>query len=104
MGLGAAKAVLDIRRAITLLADRELFFVIGLLCGTDQVVGLIRMNGHPMGVIASTHDTSNGGALTADGCDKVKRLIDLCDVFYGTSDSSLNPKTQWNSAPKYKRA
>ncbi len=72
----------DVRRAIALLADRDSFFEIGSLWGTDQVVGLVRFNGHPMGVIASDSRHINGGALTADGCDKVKRLIDLCDLFH----------------------
>lgn len=72
----------DVRRAITLLADSDSFFEIGPLWGTDQVGGLVRFQGHPMGVIASDSRHVNGGALTADGCDKVKRLIDLCDLFH----------------------
>lgn len=72
----------DIRRAIRLIADRESFFEIGPLWGTDQVTGFIRMNGYPMGVIASDSRHINGGALTADGCDKLKRHLDLCDLFH----------------------
>jgi len=33
-------------------------------------------------VIASDSRHVNGGALTADGCDKLRRHIDLCDVFH----------------------
>jgi len=72
----------DIRRAIELIADKGSFFEIGPLWGTDQVVGFVRMNGHPMGVIASDSRHVNGGALTADGCDKLTRHIDLCDLFH----------------------
>lgn len=72
----------DIRRAITLMADRNSFFEIGPLWGTDQVTGFCRFNGHPVGVIASDSRHINGGALTADGCDKLKRHLDLCDVFH----------------------
>lgn len=72
----------DIRRAIDLIADTGSFFEIGPLWGNDQVVGFIRMNGHPMGVIASDSRHVNGGALTADGCDKLTRHIDLCDMFH----------------------
>ncbi|MBM3648430.1 MAG: hypothetical protein FJX11_11625, partial [Alphaproteobacteria bacterium] len=75
-------ATFDIRRAIRLIADKDTFFEIGPHWGTDQVTGLIRMNGHPMGVIASDSRHVNGGALTADGCDKLKRHIDLCDLFH----------------------
>ncbi|MFP6748421.1 MAG: carboxyl transferase domain-containing protein, partial [Alphaproteobacteria bacterium] len=72
----------DMRKAIRLLADKDSFFEIGPLWGTDQITGFVRFNGHPLGVIASDSRHVNGGALTADGCDKLRRLIDLCDVFH----------------------
>src|SRR5262249_41527068 len=72
----------DIRKAIRLLADADSFFEIGALWGADQVVGFIRVNGYPMGVLASDSRHENGGALTADGCDKLTRHLDLCDVFH----------------------
>jgi acetyl/propionyl-CoA carboxylase alpha subunit/acetyl-CoA carboxylase carboxyltransferase component len=72
----------DMRRAIRLMADRESFFEIGPLWGTDQIAGFVRFNGYPMGVIASDCRHINGGALTADGCDKLKRHLDLCDLFH----------------------
>jgi acetyl/propionyl-CoA carboxylase alpha subunit/acetyl-CoA carboxylase carboxyltransferase component len=72
----------DIRRAIRLMADHDSFFEIGPLWGTDQVTGFVRFNGHPIGVIASDSQHVNGGALTADGCDKLTRHLDLCDLFH----------------------
>ena len=72
----------DIRKAIRLMADRDSFFEIGPLWGTDQVVGFVRFNGSPLGVIASDSQHANGGALTADGCDKLTRHLDLCDLFH----------------------
>lgn len=72
----------DMRRAIRLMADRGSFFEIGPLWGTDQIVGFVRFGGYPMGVIASDCRHINGGALTADGCDKLKRHLDLCDLFH----------------------
>ena len=72
----------DVRRAIRLMADKGSFFEIGSLWGTDQVCGFVRMNGHPMGVIASDSRHINGGALTADGCDKLRRHLDVCDLFH----------------------
>jgi acetyl/propionyl-CoA carboxylase alpha subunit/acetyl-CoA carboxylase carboxyltransferase component len=72
----------DMRKAIRLLADRGSFFEIGPLWGTDQITGFVRFNGHPLGVIASDSRHDNGGALTADGCDKLRRHLDLCDVFH----------------------
>jgi len=75
-------ATFDIRRAIRLIADRDSFFEIGPLWGTDQVTGFVRMDGRVMGVIASDSRHVNGGALTADGCDKLRRHLDLCDLFH----------------------
>ncbi|HWA63633.1 MAG TPA: carboxyl transferase domain-containing protein [Caulobacteraceae bacterium] len=72
----------DMRRAIRLMADRDSFFEIGPLWGTDQITGFVRFRGYPMGVIASDSRHVNGGALTADGCDKLRRHIDLCDLFH----------------------
>ncbi len=72
----------DMRRAIELMADKGSFSEIGALWGTDQIVGFVRFNGHPLGVIASDSRHVNGGALTADGCDKLKRHLDVCDLFH----------------------
>jgi acetyl-CoA carboxylase carboxyltransferase component/biotin carboxyl carrier protein len=72
----------DIRNGIRLMADKGSFFEIGPLWGTDQVTGFARFNGHPVGIIASDSQHANGGALTADGCDKLKRHLDLCDLFH----------------------
>ena len=72
----------DVRKAIKLMADKDSFFEIGPLWGTDQVTGFVRFNGYPMGVIASDSRHENGGALTADGCDKLTRHLDLCDLFH----------------------
>jgi acetyl-CoA carboxylase carboxyltransferase component len=72
----------DIRKVINLLADADSFFEIGSLWGTDQVTGFVRFNGHPLGVIASDCRHVHGGALTADGCSKLTRHHDLCDLFH----------------------
>ncbi len=87
----------DMRKAIRLMADGSprpgsgrgnpshddsSFFEIGPLWGTDQITGFVRFNGHPMGVVASDSQHANGGALTADGCRKLTRHLDLCDLFH----------------------
>jgi acetyl/propionyl-CoA carboxylase alpha subunit/acetyl-CoA carboxylase carboxyltransferase component len=72
----------DMRRAIRLLADTGSFFEIGPLWGTDQITGFVRFNGHVLGVVASDSRHANGGALTADGCSKLTRHLDLCDLFH----------------------
>ena len=78
----ARTTTFDIRKAIRLMADAGSFFEIGPLWGTDQVAGFVRFNGHPLGVIASDSQHANGGALTADGCAKLTRHLDLCDLFH----------------------
>src|SRR5215469_3163881 len=72
----------DMRRAIRLMADRCSFFEIGPLWGTDQIVRFLRFNGYPMGLVASDCRHLNGGAMTADGCDKLIRHLDVCDLFH----------------------
>ena len=75
-------ATFDMRKAIRLMADRDSFFEVGPLWGDDQITGFVRFQGHPMGVMASDSRHVNGGALTAKGCDKLKRHLDLCDLFH----------------------
>lgn len=72
----------NVRRAIELMVDRGSFFEIGPLWGTDQVTGFARFNGYPVGIVASDSQHINGGAMTADGCDKLTRHLDLCDTFH----------------------
>ncbi len=72
----------DMRRAIALMADRGSFFEIGSLWATDQITGFVRFGGRPLGVIASDSRHENGGALTAAGCEKLTRHLDLCDLFH----------------------
>ncbi len=72
----------DMRRAIALMADRDSFFEVGPLWGTDQITGFARFNGYPLGILASDSQHANGGALTADGCRKLTRHQDLCDLFH----------------------
>ena len=64
------------------MADKNSFFEIGKYWGTDQVTGFVRFDGYPVGIVASDSRHINGGALTADGCDKLCRFIDVCDVFH----------------------
>jgi len=71
----------DIRRAIALIVDPGSFFEIGPHWGTDQVAGFARCKGHPIGIVASDSRHVNGGAITADGCDKLTRHLQLCDLF-----------------------
>lgn len=69
-----------VRRLVELIVDRDSFFELAPLFGRSQVTGLARLRGRPVGVLASdpVHD---GGAMTAAGARKVRRFVELCDLF-----------------------
>jgi acetyl-CoA carboxylase carboxyltransferase component len=69
------------RRIIDSVVDRQSFFEIAPLYGQSQITGLARLNGQPVGVMANDPDWY-AGAMTADGAQKVRRLVDLCDTFH----------------------
>jgi acetyl-CoA carboxylase carboxyltransferase component len=48
--------------------------------GGSAYVGLARLDGHPVGVLAT--DPYRGATLTADGADAMTRLVDLCETFH----------------------
>ncbi len=71
----------DIRRLLDLVLDRDSFFEIGRFYGRPLVTGLARLNGYPVGVLASDSQ-QGGGGLDADGSEKMTRFVDLCDTFH----------------------
>ncbi len=75
------RRVYDTRRLLALVLDRDSFFEIGPRWGRSVVTGLARLDGHPVGVLASDPRHA-GGTLTADGSDKLRRFVDLCDAFH----------------------
>src|SRR5262245_21060791 len=70
-----------VRRAIELIVDRGSFFELTTGYAREQVTGLARANGHPLGVLANDCRFA-GGSMTAEGAQKVRRFIDLCDTFH----------------------
>jgi acetyl-CoA carboxylase carboxyltransferase component len=69
------------RRVIELVVDRGSFFETTPGFAREQITGLARASGHPMGVLANDCCFA-GGAMTAEGAQKVRRFIDLCDTFH----------------------
>jgi acetyl-CoA carboxylase carboxyltransferase component len=49
--------------------------------GGPVVTALARLDGHPVGVIASD-PFIGGGVLNVEGCDAMIRLVDLCQTFH----------------------
>ncbi|MBJ22182.1 MAG: propionyl-CoA carboxylase [bacterium] len=69
------------RKLIEHVVDQQSFFEIGALWGRSQITGLARMNGHSVGILANDchHDS---GSMTADGAAKIRRFVELCDLFH----------------------
>lgn len=71
----------DMRELINHVVDRDSFFEISPFYGFGQITGLARLNGVVVGVIAN--DCRHyAGAMTADGSQKARRMMELCDTFH----------------------
>jgi len=75
------KKTYDIRRILELVFDRGSLFEIGRHQGRSQVSCLGRLNGFPVGIMAS--DTRFlGGGMDHTAAEKLIRFVDLCDSFH----------------------
>jgi acetyl-CoA carboxylase carboxyltransferase component len=70
----------DIRSVIHALVDEDSFFEIKRLFAPELVIGLARMEGHPVGVVAN-NPAVKGGVLFVDSADKAARFIWCCDAY-----------------------
>jgi acetyl-CoA carboxylase carboxyltransferase component len=70
----------QVRDIILLLVDKDSFFEIGPHWGRTIVVGLARMGGCPVGIVADDAMV-NSGALDSAGSQKLMKHLKLCDVF-----------------------
>jgi acetyl-CoA carboxylase carboxyltransferase component len=70
----------DMHDVIDGLVDAESFFEIKPLFAPELVVGLARLEGRPVGVVAN-NPLHKGGVLFVDSADKAARFIWCCDAF-----------------------
>jgi acetyl-CoA carboxylase carboxyltransferase component len=70
----------DIHGVIDGLVDTDTFFEIKPLFASELVVGLGRLDGRPVGIVAN-NSAARGGVLFGDSADKAARFIWLCDAF-----------------------
>jgi acetyl-CoA carboxylase carboxyltransferase component len=70
----------DSRRLIANVVDEASFFEIGPLWGMTAIIGLARLGGKPIGIIANNAEVLSG-ALDAAGSQKILRHLKFCDVF-----------------------
>ena len=69
------------RHLIDRVVDRDSFFELGKGWGRSQITGLSRLDGYPVGLLANDC-YHNGGSMTADGAAKIRRFVELCDLFH----------------------
>jgi len=70
----------DMHDVIDGLVDAESFFELKPLFAPELIVGLGRLDGHPVGIVAN-NPLQKGGVLFVDSADKAARFIWLCDAF-----------------------
>ncbi len=74
------RQIYDGRKLIELVVDEDSFFEIGRGWGRALVSGLARIDGRPVGILGADPRIA-GGVLSANGADKLRRFVDLCDTF-----------------------
>jgi acetyl-CoA carboxylase carboxyltransferase component len=74
------KAVYDMADFIDGLVDDGSFFPIKDLYARELITGFARLDGHPIGIVAS-QPSYLGGVLFVDSADKAARFMWLCDAF-----------------------
>jgi acetyl-CoA carboxylase carboxyltransferase component len=72
--------VYDVRDVVRTLADTNSVLELRPHFGRGMVTALARVEGNPLGIIAS-NPLHLGGAIDADGADKAARFMQLCDAF-----------------------
>jgi len=70
----------DVRKVIRAVVDHGVFFEIKPAWARNVVVGLARLAGAPIGIVAN-QPLVLGGALDVDSADKAARFMMLCDAF-----------------------
>ncbi|NWG45766.1 MAG: propionyl-CoA carboxylase [Alphaproteobacteria bacterium] len=70
----------DMRRILAHVLDRDSLFEMTRKFGPGQITALARLAGHPVGVLANDC-RFYAGAMTAEGAQKVRRFVDLCNTF-----------------------
>ena len=70
----------DMHVVIDGIVDRESFFEVKPLFARELIVGLARLDGHPVGIVAN-NSAHLAGTLFNDSADKAARFIWCCDAF-----------------------
>lgn len=71
----------DMHRVIERIVDHGRFFELKPAWAKNLIVGLARLHGYPVGIVAN-QPLHLGGILDVDAADKAARFIMLCDAFH----------------------
>jgi len=71
----------NMRKILKSVVDQGSYFEMTRSFGPGQITALARLNGRPVGVFANDC-MFYAGAMTADGAQKVRRFVDLCNTFH----------------------
>jgi acetyl-CoA carboxylase carboxyltransferase component len=74
------KRTYDVRAVVRALFDEGSVLELRDGFGAGMLTALVRMEGHPLGVLAND-PVHLGGAIDADAADKAARFMQLCDAF-----------------------
>jgi len=77
----ARRRAFDMRAVLAAVLDRGSVFEIGRGYGRSQITGLARMAGQPVGIWAND-GRHLAGSMTADGAQKARRFLELCQTFH----------------------
>ncbi|MCC7273501.1 MAG: methylmalonyl-CoA carboxyltransferase [Alphaproteobacteria bacterium] len=72
--------VYDVRKIIRAIVDRDSFFELKARFGKVATIGLARLAGGVVGIVAN-NPLFKGGALDVDACEKITGFLVLCDSF-----------------------
>jgi len=75
------RSVYKMRKLLELVVDRGSLFEMTAGYGRSQITALARVNGRPVGILAND-PMIYGGSMGAQGAQKFKRFVKLCDTFH----------------------
>lgn len=75
------RQVYAMRKIVAAVFDRDSFFEMTRGYGRNQITGLARLAGRPVGVVAND-PYFHAGSMDAEGALKLRRFVDLCNTFH----------------------
>ncbi len=74
------RRVYDVRKVIKAVVDKDSFFELKPRFGKAAVIGLARLDGQSVGVVAN-NPMGKAGAMDVQTCEKITRFLVMCDSF-----------------------